>query len=84
MPACTEEYVGRPKEDVGRETAAATEHLSGTLMRPATFTHNVRTRVGVVEDEQIIDVSAVAPDLPQQMHGLLAGGLQHSTRSGRR
>ena len=42
-------------------------------MRLITFTHDRRTRIGVVEDDAVCDVSAAAP-LPSDMIGLLAAG----------
>ncbi len=43
-------------------------------MKLATFTESGRTRVGVVQGDAIVDLSAAAPDLPTEMCALLAGG----------
>ncbi len=41
-------------------------------MKLATFTHAEETRLGVVRGEEIVDLKAVAPDLPTEMCDLLA------------
>lgn len=43
-------------------------------MKLATFTHQGITRVGVVVDDAVIDLSAAAPELPREMTALLAAG----------
>lgn len=43
-------------------------------MKLATYSANGRTRIGVVVDDQIIDLSAAAPQLPVDMVGLLSAG----------
>jgi 2-keto-4-pentenoate hydratase/2-oxohepta-3-ene-1,7-dioic acid hydratase in catechol pathway len=43
-------------------------------MKLATFTHAGSTRVGVVEGEEVIDLTVAAPDLPREMRELLAAG----------
>jgi len=43
-------------------------------MKLATFTHAGTTRIGVVADDQIVDLAAAAPDLPREMTALLAAG----------
>lgn len=43
-------------------------------MRIATFTASGATRLGVVLGEELVDLSAAAPDLPGEMTALLAGG----------
>jgi 2-keto-4-pentenoate hydratase/2-oxohepta-3-ene-1,7-dioic acid hydratase in catechol pathway len=43
-------------------------------MKLATFTHDGHTRVGIVVDDEIVDLAAAAPDLPREMTALLAGG----------
>ena len=43
-------------------------------MKLATFTHDGRTRIGVVTDAGIIDLSTAAPDLPTDMRSFLAAG----------
>lgn len=40
-------------------------------MKLATFTHQGATRIGVVRDDGIVDLAAVAPTLPRDMIGLL-------------
>ena len=43
-------------------------------MKLATFTHANATRLGVVMDDGIVDLTAAAPDLPREMKALLAAG----------
>jgi 2-keto-4-pentenoate hydratase/2-oxohepta-3-ene-1,7-dioic acid hydratase in catechol pathway len=43
-------------------------------MKLATFTHDRRTRIGVVRGDRIVDLSAAAPDLPNEMTAFLAAG----------
>lgn len=43
-------------------------------MKLATFTDNKGTRIGVVEGSEVVDVTAVAPDLPKDMTAFLALG----------
>ena len=43
-------------------------------MKLATFTHRGSTRVGVVHGQDVVDLSAAAPDLPTEMSALLAAG----------
>ena len=43
-------------------------------MRLVTFTHAGSTRIGVQEDGQIVDLAAVAPELPREMCAFLAAG----------
>ncbi len=43
-------------------------------MKLATFTHQGRTRIGVVQDDNIIDLSAAAPSLAQEMRSFLEAG----------
>ena len=43
-------------------------------MKLATFTEGGRTRIGVVTGEEIVDLAAAAPDLPQSMPEFLAAG----------
>jgi 2-keto-4-pentenoate hydratase/2-oxohepta-3-ene-1,7-dioic acid hydratase in catechol pathway len=60
-------------------------------MKLATFTHAGRTRIGVVDEGDIVDLAAAVPDLPQEMCAFLRAGrpaldsarnalLQRSTR----
>ncbi len=43
-------------------------------MRLATFTHEGRTRIGLVDGDQIVDLTAAAPDLPREMIAFLEAG----------
>jgi len=43
-------------------------------MKLATFTHQGRTRIGVVEGEAILDLSTAAPALPSDMRSFLEAG----------
>lgn len=43
-------------------------------MKLATFTQQGSTRVGVVVENSIVDLSAAAPELPREMCGLLGAG----------
>src|SRR5579871_4404944 len=43
-------------------------------MKLATFTHDGRMRIGVVEGDDIVDLSVAAPDLPREMSAFLAAG----------
>ena len=43
-------------------------------MKLATFTHAGRTRIGLVDDSEIVDLSAAVPDLPQEMCAFLRAG----------
>ncbi len=43
-------------------------------MKLATFTQAARTRVGVVVSDEVVDLSATAPQLPAEMNALLAAG----------
>ncbi len=43
-------------------------------MKLATFTHQGRTRIGVVQDAGIIDLSVAAPSLPVEMRAFLEAG----------
>ena len=43
-------------------------------MKLATFTHDSSTRIGVVEDDSIIDLAAAAPELPRDMQAFLEAG----------
>ncbi len=51
-------------------------------MKLATFTHAGSTRIGVVTDEEIVDLSTAAPELPHTMAAFLATG-QHALRTAR-
>ena len=43
-------------------------------MKLATFTHRASTRLGVVENDQVIDLAVAAPALPREMIAFLAAG----------
>jgi 2-keto-4-pentenoate hydratase/2-oxohepta-3-ene-1,7-dioic acid hydratase in catechol pathway len=43
-------------------------------MKLCTFQHGHATRIGVVTDEGVVDLSQAAPDLPTEMTALLAAG----------
>src|SRR5437868_4168396 len=43
-------------------------------MKLATFTHSGSTRIGVVVEDEIVDLSAAFPDLPREMSAFLAAG----------
>jgi 2-keto-4-pentenoate hydratase/2-oxohepta-3-ene-1,7-dioic acid hydratase in catechol pathway len=43
-------------------------------MKLATFTHDGRTRIGVVTGDEIVDLAAAAPDLPTEMVAFLEAG----------
>lgn len=43
-------------------------------MKLATFTHGGTTRIGIVEGDEVIDLSAAAPDLPTDMLSFLQAG----------
>ena len=43
-------------------------------MKLATFSHGGTTRIGVVVDDQIVDLAAAAPELPREMTAFLAAG----------
>jgi 2-keto-4-pentenoate hydratase/2-oxohepta-3-ene-1,7-dioic acid hydratase in catechol pathway len=50
-------------------------------MKLASFTHGGVTRVGVVEDDQVVDLAAAAPDLPREMTAFLAAGTAAGERA---
>ena len=43
-------------------------------MKLVTFTHQDKTRVGILKDEMVVDLAAAAPDLPTEMIALLSAG----------
>ncbi len=43
-------------------------------MKLATFTHDGSTRIGVVDGDQVVDLSAAAPALPHEMVAILEAG----------
>jgi 2-keto-4-pentenoate hydratase/2-oxohepta-3-ene-1,7-dioic acid hydratase in catechol pathway len=51
-------------------------------MKLATFTHDGHTRVGIVVDDEVVDLAAAAPDLPREMTALLAAGPAALARAG--
>ena len=50
-------------------------------MKLATFTHEDRTRLGVVIGDEVADLSALAPELPPEMSALLAAGKDARSRA---
>jgi 2-keto-4-pentenoate hydratase/2-oxohepta-3-ene-1,7-dioic acid hydratase in catechol pathway len=50
-------------------------------MRIATFTESGRTRLGLVDGEEIVDLAAAAPDLPGEMSAFLAAGAPARARA---
>ena len=50
-------------------------------MKLATFTHNGHTRIGIVDGKEIVDLSAAAPDLPQNMKEFLVLGSEAMNRA---
>ena len=50
-------------------------------MRLATFTHGARTRIGIVSDNALLDLSELAPELPTDMRSFLAAGEQAMARA---
>src|SRR5215471_14323871 len=44
------------------------------VVKLATFTHEGRTRIGLVEESEIVDLAAAVPDLPQEMCAFLRAG----------
>jgi len=51
-------------------------------MKLATFTQAGSTRIGVVRGEEIIDLSAAAPELPRDLIGFLSAGPRARQRAG--
>ncbi|MEX2207927.1 MAG: fumarylacetoacetate hydrolase family protein [Myxococcota bacterium] len=51
-------------------------------MKLATFTQAGSTRIGVVRGEEIIDLSAAAPELPRDLIGFLSAGSRARQRAG--
>jgi 2-keto-4-pentenoate hydratase/2-oxohepta-3-ene-1,7-dioic acid hydratase in catechol pathway len=43
-------------------------------MKLATFTHDGRTRIGIVDGDDVVDLSRAAPDLPREMVAFLEAG----------
>lgn len=43
-------------------------------MKLATFSHDGRSRIGVVDGNEVVDLSAAAPDLPSEMVAFLEAG----------
>ena len=43
-------------------------------MKLITFTESSRTRIGLLQDEQIVDLAQIAPDLPNDMLSFLEAG----------
>ncbi len=51
-------------------------------MKLATFTHAGSTRIGVVRGDELVDLSAAAPDLPRDLISFLAQGQRARQRAG--
>lgn len=51
-------------------------------MKLATFSHAGTTRIGVVRGEEIVDLSAAAPELPRDLIGFLTAGPRARQRAG--
>jgi len=51
-------------------------------MKLATFTHAGSTRIGVVRGDELVDLSAAAPDLPRDLVAFLAQGQRARQRAG--
>ena len=43
-------------------------------MKLATFTHEGWTRIGLVDESEIVDLAAAVPNLPQEMCAFLRAG----------
>jgi 2-keto-4-pentenoate hydratase/2-oxohepta-3-ene-1,7-dioic acid hydratase in catechol pathway len=43
-------------------------------MKLATFSHNGMTRIGVVDTDTVVDLTAAAPELPREMTAFIAAG----------
>ena len=43
-------------------------------MKLVTFTHQGATRIGAVQGDGVVDLTAAAPQLPTEMCGFLAAG----------
>jgi 2-keto-4-pentenoate hydratase/2-oxohepta-3-ene-1,7-dioic acid hydratase in catechol pathway len=43
-------------------------------MKLATFSHNGMTRIGVVDGDTVVDLTAAAPELPREMTAFIAAG----------
>jgi 2-keto-4-pentenoate hydratase/2-oxohepta-3-ene-1,7-dioic acid hydratase in catechol pathway len=50
-------------------------------MKLATFTHDGSTRVGIVDGDRVVDLSAAAPDLPREMRAFLEAGREAMERA---
>lgn len=50
-------------------------------MKLATFSHAGSTRIGVVEGEEVVDLSAATPELPREMRAFLEAGLPSLERA---
>src|SRR5215469_3367406 len=53
-------------------------------MRFVTFEHRGQARLGLVEGENVVDLAQVAPDLPRDLHGLIAAdAFEAAAKAGR-
>ena len=51
-------------------------------MKLATFTHAGSTRIGVIRDDELIDLASAAPELPRDLIGFLSQGTRARQRAG--
>jgi 2-keto-4-pentenoate hydratase/2-oxohepta-3-ene-1,7-dioic acid hydratase in catechol pathway len=51
-------------------------------MKLATFTHAGSTRIGVIRDEELVDLASAAPELPRDLIGFLSQGARARQRAG--
>ena len=50
-------------------------------MKLATFTHNASTRIGIVDGNEVVDLSTAVPDLPYNMKKFLGLGIEAMNRA---
>src|SRR4029450_2501959 len=58
----------------GRSCQAYSLPTRRRAVKLATFTHAGRTRIGLVDESEIVDLAAAVPDLPQEMCAFLRAG----------
>src|SRR5262249_57556802 len=49
-------------------------YMRRRAMKLATFTHAGQTRIGLVDEGEVVDLAAAAPTLPQEMCAFLRAG----------
>src|SRR5262245_10719107 len=49
-------------------------YMRRRAMKLATFTHAGRTRIGLVDEGEVVDLAAAVPTLPQEMCAFLRAG----------